>query len=149
VHADPFAESTDGRGGRPRVDVPGWKTNLAPARPSVSITPDGRHQRLEFDFGRNRGSGWLARNGEMLIDTWVQHRGLFCAEYEVGLRFGVGLPGCTGVRWVSGVRWLARRDQCNNAIVNQIGGDTDETLAAAFETITCAERIVQCSGRNC
>lgn len=147
--ADEFSESTDGRGGKPRVDAPGYRSNFAPARPSVSITPDGRHQRLEFDFGRNRGTGWLARNGEMLLDTWVQHRGLLCAEYEVGLRFGVGLPGCTNVRWVSNVRWVARRNQCNNAIVNHVGGDTDEMLAPVFETVTCAERVVHCSGGSC
>jgi hypothetical protein len=38
--------------------------------------------------------------------------------------------------------------QCNHATMNHQGGGDDSVLAARFDEITCAERVVRCSG-NC
>ena len=100
--------------------------------------------RLEFNFGRNRGEAWLARTGALYIDTWVQHNGLLCSTYEVGIRFGHGEPGCTGVQWLAPAKYVTNLRQCNNAIVEHTGTDTDVAIAEQFGEVTCAERMVRC-----
>ncbi|MCW5623547.1 MAG: hypothetical protein KIT73_02380 [Burkholderiales bacterium] len=126
-----------------------YRRAMAPALPSVSITADGKPQRLEFDFGRDRGTAWLARKGEMYVDTWVRHYGLLCSTYEVGLRFGQGNPGCANVEWFDDPTWLTSRKQCNDAVVNHIGVNTDIELQKVFEKATCAERLIRCVSERC
>ncbi|MCA3131176.1 MAG: hypothetical protein ACK5YW_08585 [Betaproteobacteria bacterium] len=122
---------------------------LAPAQPAVAVTGESGNQRLEFDFGRDRGSAWVARKGELYVEAWVQHRGLLCATYEVGVRFGEGRPGCADVRWLAPPRWVTSLRQCNNAVVKHAGNDTDAELPAVFERITCAERLIECVSGSC
>lgn len=122
---------------------------LAPAQPAVAVTGEPGNERLEFDFGRDRGSAWVARKGELHVEAWVQHQGLLCATYEVGIRFGEGWPGCTDVRWLAPARWVSSLRQCNNAVVKHTGNDTDAELPAVFERITCAERLIQCASGRC
>lgn len=121
---------------------------LAPAVLAAPTEEGGKSERWEFNFGRNRGNAWLARKGELFVDTWVQHRGLLCADYEVGVRFGKGNPGCTNVEWLAPAKYVTSRKQCNNALVNHRGADTEARLAGLFEQVTCAEQIVRCYG-NC
>jgi hypothetical protein len=103
-------------------------------------------QRKDFRFGGF--NGWLKREGEWHIEGPVRHRGLLCGNYEVGMRFGVGQPDCTDVRWVSEVRYVTAQSQCNEAEMQHTGNEVDPTLAEHFDAITCAERVVRCSG-NC
>ena len=120
----------------------------APAVPSLSFEKGDPINRKDFDFGRNVGKAWLAERGELRIETWIQHRGLLCATYEVGIRFGRGEPACTDVDWLAPVHWLTSRRQCNNAAVQHTGVDTDEHMVAVFDQVTCAQRVVRCTG-NC
>jgi hypothetical protein len=128
---------------------PNIRRSNAPAVPAASIAADGRIDRLEFDFGRNRGKAWLARKGELYIETWVQHRGFLCATYEVGVRFGHGDPGCANVQWLAPAKYVTSRRQCNNAVVLHVGGDTDVELTAEFDQVTCAQRMIRCVSGNC
>jgi hypothetical protein len=121
----------------------------APAVPAIAVTASGKTDRLEFDFGRNRGKGWVARKGELYVETWVQHRGLLCATYEVGVRFGHGDPGCANVQWLGPARYVTSRVQCNNAIVEHVGVDTEFQLRADFDQITCAQRMIRCVSGSC
>lgn len=121
----------------------------APAVPAIAVTASGKTDRLEFDFGRNRGKGWVARKGELYVETWVQHHGLLCATYEVGVRFGHGDPGCANVQWLAPARYVTSRIQCNNAIVQHIGVDTEFQLRADFDRITCAQRMIRCVSGSC
>ncbi|MBK8017267.1 MAG: hypothetical protein IPK20_11465 [Betaproteobacteria bacterium] len=127
---------------------PRFRGLIAPAVASFSLSADGKPDRKDFDFGRNVGKAWLASKGEVKIDTWVQHRGLRCARYEVGIRFGEGDHGCTNVRWLAPVHWLTSINQCNNALMQHAAVDTDEHMVDFFDQVTCAERIVRCEG-NC
>lgn len=127
---------------------PRFGRRMAPAVPAVSLEQDGSIDRKDFDFGRSIGKAWLARKGELKVDIWVQHRGLLCATYEVGIRFGEGSRGCTDVNWLAPVHWITERRQCNNAIIQHVGVDTDEHIMMTFERVTCAERVVRCKG-NC
>jgi hypothetical protein len=128
---------------------PNIRRSSAPAVPAASIAADGRIDRLEFDFGRNRGKASLARKGELSIETWVQHRGFLCATYEVGVRFGHGDPGCANVQWLAPAKYVTSRRQCNNAVVLHVGGDTDVELSAQFDQVTCAQRMIRCVSGNC
>ena len=123
---------------------PAIRRAKAPAVPAIAVTKDNKTDRLEFNFGRNRGEAWLARTGELYVDTWVQHHGLLCSTYEVGVRFGHGEPGCTGVRWLAPAKYVTSLRQCNNAVVEHSGTDTDVVLAPQFSEVTCAERMIRC-----
>lgn len=113
----------------------------------TQVTMEGyKLQRKDFRFGNF--SGWLKRGGEWHIEGPVQHRGLLCGTYEVGMRFGVGKPDCTDVQWVSEVSYVTSHSQCNAAEVPHSGNDIDSSLADQFDAISCAERVVRCSG-NC
>jgi len=116
------------------------------ARPGISESTGGKADRLDFiafDF-----RGWLRRSGEWHVEGDVSHRGLVCGDYQTGMRFGIGSPGCTNVEWIGEVRYVTSRKQCNDASLRHVGGDTQPELAARFDQITCAERAVRCNG-NC
>ena len=103
-------------------------------------------QRKDFRFGGY--AAWLKRGGEWQVEGPVRHRGLICGTYELGLRFGVGSPDCTDVRWVSPVAFVTSQTQCNDAEMPHVGNEIDPALQDQFDAITCAERVVRCSG-NC
>jgi hypothetical protein len=127
-------------------DDAGFRRQLAPAvlGPKLGNTA----ARKEFGFGRSIGRAWLAPAGELQLDSWVQHRGLLCATYETGIRFGAGENGCADAQWLAPAHWLTSHRQCNNALVHHLGTDTDPDMVAAFDRVTCAQRVVRCSG-NC
>jgi hypothetical protein len=118
----------------------------AATRVSVSDLAAGRRDRLEFDSGEFKG--WLDRKGEWYVEGDVSHVGLLCGVYETGLRFGKGDPGCTNVDWLSEVHYGSRRTQCNGATVKHAAWHNEPALEAQFEKITCAERVIRCTG-NC
>ncbi len=101
-------------------------------------------QRKNFRFGEF--TGWLKRDGTWHIEGPVRHRGLLCGTYEVGMRFGVSKMECTDVQWISGVTFVTSEYQCNDAERPHSGTEIDDSLAGQFEGITCAERVIRCSG---
>lgn len=122
------------------------RRSLAAAQ-HLSITAEGfKPQRKDFRFGGF--TAWLKRGGEWHIEGSVRHRGLLCGTYELGMRFGIGKPDCTDVKWVSGDSYVSSQYQCNDAEMPHAGTDIDAALADQFDAITCAERVVRCSG-NC
>lgn len=116
------------------------------ARPAYSLSAPPTIERLEFQFNAEQSTAWLNREGEFGAQGWVSHSGLLCAEYRLGLRFGSGAPGCMNVKWISEPRFVSSRRQCNGARVLHSGGDSVADLGAALERVTCAERIVRCTG---
>jgi len=103
-------------------------------------------QRKDFRFGFAGFTGWLKRGGEWHIEGPVRHNGLFCGTYEIGMRFGIGKPECTDVQWVSGIRYVTSQNQCNNAEMPHSGSEMDEFLTSQFDAISCAERVIRCTG---
>ena len=126
-----------------------WKvTNRSaiPVQRELGFTTDPKAARLDFrafDF-----SGYLLGDGTWQVSSPVTHRGLLCATYEVGVRFGVGSPGCTDVNWLSEPIYVGRQRQCNESTVDHVGGDTTPRLGYQLPYITCVERVVRCTG-NC
>jgi len=123
-------------------------TRRAVATTQLSVTDlaAGKRDRLEFGIGEFKG--WLDRRGEWYVEGDVSHVGLLCAEYETGLRFGKGSPGCTNIEWLSEVHYGSRRTQCNGATVRHAAWHNEPALEGQFDRITCAERVIRCTG-NC
>jgi hypothetical protein len=90
----------------------------------------------------------LKRDGGWHVEGTVRHRGLRCGIYELGMRFGMGNPDCTDVTWVTRDTYATSQYQCNDAEMPHAGTEIDTTLADRFDAITCAERVVRCTG-NC
>ncbi len=118
----------------------------AQARRTYSLDTKPVINRLDFDFAAGESSGWLNIDGDFHVTGWVQHRSLLCATYRTALRFGVGAPGCLNVEWMSDPIYVTSQYQCNGARVQHDGGDSAPEIGAQIGKITCAERVIRCSG---
>lgn len=118
----------------------------AAARPTYSLDAKPRINRLDFDFRTDESAAWLNSAGDFHVHGWIRHRGLLCATYRLGLRFGIGAPGCLNVAWVSDPVYVTSVYQCNGARVEHDGGDNMPEMGAQIAKISCVERVVRCSG---
>jgi len=116
----------------------------APAQAVGSASVVLKPEELDFNFGG--GKATLGPKGEWTIEASVYHRGLLCGDYSVGIRFGIGRPGCNNVVWLTDVTYATTQRQCNNAMLFHSGGDVQSELAGSYAEITCAERVIRCSG---
>jgi hypothetical protein len=115
-------------------------------RRTQEIGPPGAPARLDFFFGDIRA--WLLQNGDWHIEGNVKHHGILCAKYELGIQFGIGNPGCANVEWIGMPAYVTEHTQCNGALLHHSGTDIDPVAAEDFEKITCAQRLIRCTG-NC
>ena len=118
----------------------------APSRPTYSLDARPQVNRLDFDFRAGESTAWLNDKGDFHLQGWILHRSLLCATYRMGVRFGAGAPGCLNVEWRSDPVYVTSHYQCNGARVEHDGGDTAPDIGAQIAKITCAERVVHCSG---
>jgi hypothetical protein len=118
----------------------------AASSPTYSLDATPRINRLDFDFRAGESAAWLNGAGDFHVHGWIPHRGLLCATYRMGVRFGFGSPGCLNVEWLSEPVYVTSQYQCNGARVEHDGGDTVPEMGAWIAKITCAERVVRCSG---
>jgi hypothetical protein len=118
----------------------------AQARPTYSLDAKPHINRLDFDFRAGDSTAWLNADGDFHLHGWVPHRGLLCATYRMGVRFGIGAPGCLNVEWISDPVYVTSQFQCNGARVEHTGGDNASAIGGQIAAITCAERVVRCSG---
>ncbi|HEX9452344.1 MAG TPA: hypothetical protein VF934_13095 [Burkholderiales bacterium] len=118
----------------------------AQARPTYSLDAQPRINRLDFEFRPSEATAWVNGNGDFHVHGWVKHRSLLCATYRMGVRFGVGAPGCLNVEWVSDPIYVTSQYQCNGARVEHDGGDAAPEMGEQIAKITCAERVIRCSG---
>lgn len=118
------------------------------ARPAMEWDKSGKLAKYDFDFGHDDFKAWARRDGSWNAEGPVQHKGLVCGTYTLSLRVGHGNPGCTNVKWFREPRAVAKTTLCNNASGIISGGNTEFLDVAHFDEITCAERVISCSG-NC
>ncbi len=116
----------------------------APARAIGSASVVLKPQQLDFNFGGTTAS--LGPKGDWSIKGLVSHRGLLCGDYSIGVRFGVGSPECSNVVWLTDVSYVTSQRQCNSASVQHSGGDLQPQLIEPFRRISCAERVIRCTG---
>lgn len=120
----------------------------APAQITYSLDARPKPERLDFDFRADDSRAWINDAGDFQVGGWIKHTGLRCATYRMGVRFGVGSPGCLNVEWITDPLFVTSELQCNDARIEHTGGDTDVGLGKRLATITCGERVVRCTG-NC
>ncbi len=118
----------------------------AQARPTYSLDAEPHINRLDFYFRASESTAWLTETGDFQLHGWVSHRGLLCATYRMGVRFGIGAPGCLNVDWISDPSYVTSQLQCNGARVEHTGGDNAPDIGRQIAKISCAERIIRCSG---
>lgn len=120
----------------------------AVAQPTYSLDAPPKPTRLDFDFRQDESRAWVNGLGDFQVSGWIKHRGLLCGTYQMGVRFGTGAPGCQNVTWVTDPLYVSSHLQCNGARMSHMGGDNLAELAAQLERLTCAQRVVRCTG-NC
>ena len=107
----------------------------AQARPTYSLDAKPRINRLDFDFRTGDSTAWLNADGDFHLQGWVPHRGLLCATDRMGVRFGIGAPGCLNVEWISDPVYVTSHFQCNGARVEHAGGDNVPAIGAQTESL--------------
>jgi hypothetical protein len=117
----------------------------AAAKPPQGLVLPSDPKRITFDFGDAKG--WLQENGQWHIEGWVQHSGLVCATYEFGIQFGIGSPACSSVQWLDTAQYATSQKQCNSARLFHDGMEFNTAAADRFTEISCAQRLVRCTGR--
>lgn len=117
----------------------------AVGRQSVDFGVGAEKQKIEFKF--DSASAWLRENGTFHVEAEVKHESLLCGTYEVGVRFGIGKPGCTNVSWLSKTQFVSKRKQCNHAWMSHQGSGTDVDLIGDVDLVTCGQLVVRCNGK--
>ena len=128
--------------------APGDRGVTAAAQPTYTLDSPPSVNRLDFDFRIEETKAWLNREGDFQVSGWIKHVGLLCATYRMGVRFGIGSPGCLNVNWVTEPYFVTSEFQCNGARVQHAGGDLYADQGEQISKISCAERVINCSG-NC
>jgi len=111
-----------------------FSDSVAPSAPS----------RLDFEF--DGGRALLRTDGTWRVEAVISHGGLRCGNYRLGVRFGKGKPDCLDVTWLSEPVFAATLKHCNNAERPHQGDGQDALLGDAFDEISCAERLIRCTG---
>lgn len=100
-------------------------------------------------FRFNAFTGSLRKDGSWDVHGLIRHAGLACANYQVGVRFGLGDASCREVNWITPVRYVTDRKQCNDAEVEHRGGYHEPLLEYEFLNVNCAELSLKCQGGRC
>jgi hypothetical protein len=125
---------------------PGDRGVTAAAQPTYTLDSPPNINRLDFDFRIDETRAWLNKDGDFQVSGWITHIGLLCGTYRMGMRFGIGSPGCLNVKWVTEPVFVTSEYQCNGARIQHTGGDTSPELGDRIGRISCAERVTKCSG---
>ena len=119
--------------------------NLSTESRSISDLGGLQEAREEFDFGDTKA--WLREDGYWQIEGVISHNSGFCGTYELGIQFGSGDPGCSNAEWLSTPIFVTQHRQCNGASKLHKGGNISLLAQERFKTITCAQRVIRCSGK--
>ena len=120
----------------------------APARITYSLDAKPKVERLDFSFRTDDSHAWINDDGDYHVGGWIKHTGFRCADYSMGVRFGAGSPGCLNVKWITGPLYVTSESQCNDARVEHTGDNADTGLGERLAIISCAQRVIRCTG-NC
>jgi len=120
-------------------------SNQATVNTSVHLSMPGDEQAHEFAY--TTGKVRLTAAGDWKVEAWIQHAGLLCGTYRIGVQFGVGSQGCQDVKWLEQPVFVTRSRQCNSAIASHTGYGETPQIAGQFNAISCARRVLRCSGK--
>ena len=119
--------------------------NLSVEAHSIGDLGGLQEAKEEFDFGDTKA--WLREDGYWQIEGVISHNSGFCGTYDLGIQFGSGDPGCSNAEWLSGPIFVTQHRQCNGASKLHKGGSISLLAQERFKTITCAQRVIRCSGK--
>ncbi len=128
------------------AEPPTDRAETATIKPGSSWSPPGDDKSVAFAF--SDGEVTLQSNGEWSAKGWIRHAGILCGRYSIGVQFGIGSPGCINVEWKNNPQFSVPKSQCNNAVLKHLVYEKAPELKKSFEKITCARRVVRCTG-NC
>ncbi len=94
----------------------------------------------QFDIEGEVGTGVWS------IESVVQHSGLRCATYEIGLQIGRGAPACQAVEWHNAVQYGTRERHCNSSSLVHRGGGTHGLSGEQLTAATCVRVVTRCAG---
>lgn len=131
--------------GTAAAQKPVFDRELSEAKPYQDpFARSSQTSRLDFEFGDARAL--LRRDGTWQVEAEISHSGFRCGSYRLGMRFGVGNPGCLDVQWFGTGEFVTNLKHCNNAERPHQGSSYDVLLGESFDGITCAERLIRCTG---
>ena len=119
--------------------------NLSVEARSIGDLGGLQEAREEFDFGDTKA--WLREDGYWQIEGVISHNSGFCGTYELGIQFGSGDSGCSNAEWLSGPIFVTQHRQCNGTSKLHKGGNISLLARERFKIITCAQRVIRCSGK--
>lgn len=120
------------------------KSETAVIQPNVIFSLPDDPQISTFRFPA--GKVFLLSTGEWKVEGWLRHEGILCGTYEIGMQFGQGSRGCMDVKWLTEPHFVTSRKQCNNSNLEHKGFAEDPVLVKKYSDISCARRIVRCTG---
>ena len=116
--------------------------------PLTALGDNTSARTILFEFDRNdEFTATLNNKGEWKVEGWVQHIGLLCADYKLGIRFGQGNPGCINVKWLNEPKYATQHKQCNNTRMHHSGWESSPEIIKDLDKITCAQALTKCTGR--
>jgi len=116
--------------------------------PLTTLGDNTNARTILFEFDRNAElKATLNNKGQWKIEGWIQHKGLFCGDYALGIKFGHGNPGCVNVKWLNDPTYVTRQKQCNNTRMHHSGWGSSPEIIKYLDDITCAQSLIRCTGR--
>lgn len=100
--------------------------------------------RLSFKFGEI--TAFVDEQGLASIEGPVKHTRFRCATYQLGLQLGEGKPGCTNVQWITEPVYFTSHKQCNSAVLIHSHAMKVVQFQQVFPTVSCARRLIRCTG---
>ena len=119
-------------------------SQLAEAKAHEELFAQKQSERWDFTF--DDGRALLRKDGTWQVEALIGHSGLRCGTYRLGVRFGAGKPGCLDVTWLNELFFATHLKHCNNADRPHQGSGFDALLSDEFARVTCAERVIKCTG---
>lgn len=120
------------------------KRETAASKQVINFNPSKNPAKKEFDFGGY--TAWLTQDGVWQVSGIAKHTRLRCGRYRMGMRFGAGSPGCMNVKWITEANYVTSHKQCNSAQMKHKGVGENQILEAKFDSVSCAERLIKCTG---
>lgn len=119
------------------------RTTTARAQQPGFVLPTDK-KKLEFDFWDIKAT--VDEDGNASVEGPIKHIGLLCGTYAIGLQLGQGEYACTNVKWLTDPVYITSHRHCNNATLIHKGGMNVEQFKSFFSKVTCAKRLIRCTG---
>ena len=119
------------------------RATTAPAKKPGFVLPTEKKS-LEFEFGDIKAV--IKEDGFAAVEGPIKHNRLRCATYQIGLQLGQGEYACTNVKWLTEPVYITLKKHCNSALLPHQGNKNIPGFQKVFPDVTCAKRLIRCTG---